>query len=374
MSYLFVIDCLGSGGAQRQMVTLAINLKQRGYDIDFFVYYPQFEHFLPIIRNAGIKVHCVSKKGKNPLMVIERLRELIASRKYRLILSFLDGPNLYTELARIGYSDTKLIVSERFMYPSGKLPLTYRSTQICHRLADFITVNSHHQRIRMEHEFPWMKNQITTIYNGVDLGIFYPRDKGLHHYQGNEIRFITISSLQEKKNAVGLIEAMAHLRTNYGWCPYIDWAGQKVDSPSGIKHLEHLESLLEKYDLHRYWTWLGERNDIHDILPTYDALLHPSYFEGLPNAVCEGLAAGLPILASNTGDHDRLVTPGINGYLFDPEDPENIADILLGFSKLSITERQAMSIESRNYAEENLSVERFVEQYHSLFQSILAES
>lgn len=373
MSFLFVIDSLGSGGAQRQMVTLAIKLKERGYKIDFFVYYPEFTHFNPVLHEANIQIHSVQKKDRNPLKIIKPIRSLIASRQYKLVLSFLDGPNLYTEIARIGQQHTKLVVSERFMYPPGKLPKRYWLTQNSHRLADFITVNSHHQRARMEDEYSWMSNKIRTIYNGVDLSLFSPKESLSSKHEVNELRFIVLSSLQPKKNASGLIKAMAAMKEKNGSCPQVDWAGQKVNSPEGIEHFNHLESLLKKYRLSNHWTWLGERNDIHELLPVYDALLHPSYFEGLPNAICEGLASGLPILASITGDHSRLVTSGLNGFLFDPDNPQEIAETLMRFADLDPTSRKRMGRASRKYAEEVLSVERFVDQYYDLFQSLLME-
>jgi len=56
MKLLFVIDNLGSGGAQRQMINLARELKTRGHHVEFFVYYPH-DHYLPLLDEVGIPVH-----------------------------------------------------------------------------------------------------------------------------------------------------------------------------------------------------------------------------------------------------------------------------------------------------------------------------
>ena len=45
MKILCVIDSLGSGGAQRQIVNLACGLKKKGHDVDVFVYFPEFSFF-----------------------------------------------------------------------------------------------------------------------------------------------------------------------------------------------------------------------------------------------------------------------------------------------------------------------------------------
>jgi len=48
----------------------------------------------------------------------------------------------------------------------------------------------------------------------------------------------------------------------------------------------------------------------------HDAFVHPSFYEGMPNVVCEALAAGLPVLVSDVCDHPLLVEKGVQGFLF----------------------------------------------------------
>ncbi len=57
MKLLFVIDHFGSGGAQRQMVNLALGLSRRGHDVEFLVYYPEFDFFRARVDEAGLTVH-----------------------------------------------------------------------------------------------------------------------------------------------------------------------------------------------------------------------------------------------------------------------------------------------------------------------------
>ncbi len=150
---LFVIDGFGSGGAQRQMVNLARGMKCRGHDVEFFTYYPE-NFYRPLVEELRIPVHVHTKRSRFSLAPLFALRRLVTKGNYSVIVSFLDTPNFYAEIARLGVPKTGLIVSERFMYPAGRLPLQLRLMQQCHRLADAITVNSHHQRLRMIKEFP----------------------------------------------------------------------------------------------------------------------------------------------------------------------------------------------------------------------------
>ena len=96
-------------------------------------------------------------------------------------------------------------------------------------------------------------------------------------------------------------------------------------------------------------------------------LVHPSFGEGLPNVVCEALACARPVIVSDLLDHRYLVEHGKNGFLFDHEDPSDLAEKIHMFSKLSLDERKKMGLQGRKFAEENLSLDRFTDDYEHLF-------
>ena len=88
---------------------------------------------------------------------------------------------------------------------------------------------------------------------------------------------------------------------------------------------EQVDELIESLPkCGKNWRWLGEESDIPGLLREHHALIHPSLYEGLPNVVCEALAAGMPVLVSNVCDHPLLVADGERGFLFDPADPGSI--------------------------------------------------
>jgi glycosyltransferase involved in cell wall biosynthesis len=105
---------------------------------------------------------------------------------------------------------------------------------------------------------------------------------------------------------------------------------------------------------------------------SYDALIHPSYLEGLPNAVCEAMASGLPILVSNTLDHPLMVQDGVSGFLFDPFAAESIAESLFRFSSLPPAARRQMGLAARSYAERELALATYVDHYEALFLKMLS--
>jgi glycosyltransferase involved in cell wall biosynthesis len=75
--------------------------------------------------------------------------------------------------------------------------------------------------------------------------------------------------------------------------------------------------------------FLGRRNDVPEILASCDIAVLPSLAEGLPNAVLEYLAAGLPAVASALGGNLEVIQDGLTGLLVPPQDAGALAAALL---------------------------------------------
>lgn len=372
MRFLFVIDCLGSGGAQRQMVNLALGLAQCGHDIEFFVYYPEKDHFAHLLKNVGIQIHSSQKTGKFSISVILALRELIRHGHFDLVLSFLTTPNFYTLLAGCSLiRHPPLIVSERFYDIDNRIPWKERITRSLYRFASRIIVNSHHQRANLAQKYPFMRSKLLTIYNGYDLALFAPEQPSKIVFSSN-LRLLVIASISPYKNGLCLVRALNILRQSYGVFPTVSWVGEQVMFGERLSYRQKMDREIAEYGLSAQWRWLGQRTDIVELLHHHDLLVHPSYGEGLPNVVCEALACGRPVIVSDTLDHPRLVQNGVTGFLFDWRSPEDLARVINLFNQLSVGARALMGQRARNFTESQLSMSRYVDDYETLFKSLLS--
>ena len=70
---------------------------------------------------------------------------------------------------------------------------------------------------------------------------------------------------------------------------------------------------------------MGERNDVPDLLASFDVFAYPSRFEGLCLAVIEAQAAGVPVVATPVGGIPENVVDGETGLLVPPRDPAALA-------------------------------------------------
>ena len=371
MRLLFVIDCLGSGGAQRQMVNLALGLLKRGHCIEFFVYYPEITHFAPLLEDAGIKIHASRKTGKFSLSVVANLRTIIHAGHYDLVLSFLMTPNFYTILANCSlFHHPGFIVSERSYDLGRSIPWMERITRSMYRFASHVIANSNHQRENLERKYPFMRKKISTIYNGYDLEYFAPEEPS-KIVDNSDLKLLVIASISPGKNGLCLVRALNIMRQSYGILPIVSWVGEQVMSGERLSYRQKMDYEIAEFGLSTQWNWLGQRTDIVELINNHDLLVHPSYGEGLPNVVCEALACGKPVIASNMLDHPRLVQDGITGYLFDWQNPEDLAQKIITFAQLPNATRSLMRQNARHFAESHLSMSRFVDEYETLFETLL---
>ncbi len=279
LKLLFVIDNLGAGGAQTQLIRLAVGLTRRMHHVEIFCY-SQGEFLAKPLHEEGISIHWFPKKSRFSTDVIFNLKKLIRQNKYDLVLSFLTTPNFYAIIAgRLGLHQVPVVVSERFCdLPQG----LSRLEQFCrwfYRFSNWVVVNSHHQRENLSNKYPWLKNRISTIYNGYDLNDLAP----VSAEPDNEpLRILTIASISPYKNGLCLVEALQILKEQHSLTPLVSWIGRRFKYGEYARYVREMEEKINAYGLNDQWNWLGQRTDIVDQLHLHDVLVHPSY-GGLPN-------------------------------------------------------------------------------------------
>jgi glycosyltransferase involved in cell wall biosynthesis len=111
---------------------------------------------------------------------------------------------------------------------------------------------------------------------------------------------------------------------------------------------------------------LGERGDVTRILRAADLVLSSSVTEGMPNAIVEAMATGLPAAVTDVGDCRAAVAD--TGLVVDPEDPEALGAAIVRIGSLAPTDRQAMGERARQHIIDRFGVERARTAYRTLWR------
>lgn len=116
--------------------------------------------------------------------------------------------------------------------------------------------------------------------------------------------------------------------------------------------------------------WLGHRYDIQRLLAESHIVCLPSYREGLPKSLLEGLATGRPIVTTDVPGCRETVLDGVNGFLVPPKDALALADAI---DKLILDGalRKSMGRESRSLAVSEFSSERIIAETLAVYSSLI---
>lgn len=358
---VILMDSLTFGGAERQACVLAGEFKRRGHEVCVATC-DRDDFYRPLLEREQVEHHFLGGRGK--LLRALNVRRFLRTHRQDVVLAFLPGPSAYAELAGLPKRSWGLVVSER---SAGYVNRSWLKMYL-HTVADCVIANSHSARLAIQNRFPRLRSKLVTIYNAVQI-----RARGQDQQapaKPHEVRLVVPASLDRNKNAQGLLRALRALRaTQPSLNVRVDWYGSQEVEP---ELLPEIRREVADLGLERVFHLHPATDHIDDVMSEADAVVLASFYEGLPNAVCEGMMLGKPILMSDVCDARNLVEDGDNGLLFNPHSPESIAGAITKFAGLTPEERDRMGRAGRERAEVLFDPNTVVERYLRILEAAAA--
>lgn len=197
--------------------------------------------------------------------------------------------------------------------------------------------------------------------NLVNTDIF--SNRGCTQLKAQKFSFITVCSLNKIKGVDVLIKAFAKMIEETGFAADLVIVGDGPDK-------NWLESLAIKLGVDARITFKGQqsRTEVGRLMMQSHVFVLPTRYEAFGVVFGEALMAGLPVLATRgSGGPDSIVTPGVNGHLFDIDDitqlKDLMADVYTTYDEWNLTE-----IAENAY--EKYGKKAFMRQYEELFERI----
>jgi len=211
-------------------------------------------------------------------------------------------------------------------------------------------------------------SKIRVIYNGVDLERFSAKtyDRSwLAPNAAQEKWIVLVGNMHsDVKGHPCLIAAASTVAREFPGVRFV-LAGD------GEQRL-NFEQQVAQLGLQNNFLFLGRRDDVPRVLAGCDIAVLPSKAEGLPNAVLEYLAAGLPTVASRVGGNAEIVQDGKTGLLVPPDDPSALAEALLRLLRDPAFAAN-LGNRGREYVISEFSFQRMIENTDQLYTELLRQ-
>lgn len=179
------------------------------------------------------------------------------------------------------------------------------------------------------------------------------------------INIIFTARMVKEKGVCDLIEAAEQLKSEFEGKVRFLLCGRLTPNKTGITE-EYMNSHCDG----KYICWLGERNDIKQLLGNSQIMAFPSYYrEGLPKSLIEACAIGRPIVTCDSVGCRDVVTDGNNGFLVPPNSPDAIS---MALRKL-IQDKDMiirMGKAARAKAEKDFSINKVVDTHLRIYNQL----
>ncbi len=345
-----LITTLRSGGAERQAVNLAKMLKHSDHDVSIVTFFGD-NFFVKDLEGWGICV--VTLHATKAVKAIWAIRRQIKREQYDVVIAFLSSPILCACAASLFGKKWKLITrlgsanKAFFLSSRGKTMIRLA------RIADIVVCNSHLEREMWQRYSSLPEGKFRVIYNIYpDLT---PRSALEEAPDRRErIKIVIPASYSKIKNVQNVVTATGMLNADERNHLEIHWYGHREIATGDTKQYDQAFGLVKQLTLKDTVFLHDETEDIYDRMRDADYVGLFSIFEGLPNAICEAMLLGIPVIMTEVSDYRKLVDG--NGFTCS-QSVESIRDVLRQVIMTPESERVKMSQRSAQIAGELFSYE-----------------
>ena len=371
LNVCFPVNYLGYGGAERQLVELALGLDKDRFQVFVVTLNSGGSIESELKGKQGITLLSLERKSKYDLSPTINLARIFRRHQIHIVQPFLSPATLFTLTASLLSRTPVRIVTERcgLRKNRGLGNKLYRFIE--DRLtpvADLAVANSEAGR-RYLCDRGVKSSKTRVIYNGINPTRLDPdpamvqRVRERLNVPSDGLVIGNVASLTLPKDQATILRAMASLKTRH---PELRVA-LVGDGPLRSE----LERLAQDLNLSSSVVFFGNQHRVADYIAAFDvAVLSSVDNEGCSNFLLEAMGLGKPVVATDIGGNRELVYQGENGWLIPPGDPDALAAALeeaLG----DAVRREAFGDKGRRMVATRFSLPDMIEAHQQLYQELV---
>ena len=365
MNVAFIIDKFDVGGTQRQLILLANSLAARNIGNVMMVCL-QREGPLAVELSKNIELVNLSLTriyGGDALRQMFLLRKRLIEWRCDVIHAFLPSANIFGAL--LGkLSGIPVIVSRRDIGIYHSKLWQYLEEKVAYQLAkSVICVSNEVKDILLDRE-PSLKNKVSVLPNAVDINLSDGYAQSVLVSLPVKEYMVTVGNIKPVKAYDFLMDALAGIDGNV----VVIGTGEYRNAG---KDLERMRELAESRGYKDKILFVGHKDPCEIAVIVKNALfaIHPSYSEGMSNAILEYMVHGNAVVCRDILANRELVTEGKNGLLF-----KELSDFTVKVNLLwcDAEKRKVMADKARQFICDNHSVDSIMVQCINKYNEFVA--
>jgi L-malate glycosyltransferase len=355
-----MINSLETGGSERQFAAIAKSLNRSSFHVN-----------LGCIQQRGPFLDGLGDVPQFPLggslygLQSMRTRYTLARHLRRRQVAIAHAFDFYANMTMVAaarLARVPVVIGSQRQLGDLLSPAQFRAQLATFRFCDRVVCNSGAAaRPLIEHGLP--ESKVVVIGNGLPVEAFAHAMPALPPKAG-VLRVGMIARMNAHyKNHHGFLRAAARLHGNFPGLEFL----LVGDGPLRAQ----IERQTDEFGLRDRVIFLGDRRDIPALLASMDVSVVPSESESLSNVILESMAAGVPVVASDVGGNQELIS-GERGLLVPANDDTLLASALERLLRDSAL-RTELGRNARQFVKANFTLEHIQETYEELYADLLAE-
>jgi glycosyltransferase involved in cell wall biosynthesis len=350
---------LGWGGQEIRVLTEARGVAQRGHDVTIAAP-PEARIFREAAR-YGVPAVALPI-GRKRLGGMLALRSFLAQRAFDVVNTHSSTDAWLAALACRTLPRSPPIVRTRHI--SAAMPRNRATRWLYGSATDAIVTTGEKLRLQVLDETAVEAARVISIPTGVDLGRFRRADRAAARLAtglpANAKIVGIVATLRSWKGHRYLLQAVATLRRPDVLLVVVGDGPQRAA----------LEALAAELRLGDGVRFVGDQADVAPWMQAMDVFCLPSYAnEGVPQALMQAMACGLPVVTTPVGSIAEIVTDGVTGVLVPPEDAPRLAASIACLLDDDVR-RQSLGDCAANVAAERFGDARMVDRMLEVFRGV----
>lgn len=315
------------------------------------------------LRNLGAKIidTPIDRRGTNPvsdLKLLLKYLKLIKTIQPSVVLTYTIKPNIYGGLAcrlrKVKYL-TNITGLGSALENKGKLQ---RISIALYKMAmknvnTLFFQNKANMKFFEDHKMVQKANKVLIPGSGVNLNYYQP----LEYPKDDVVKFVFISRLLKEKGIEDYLNAAQIVKEKYPDTEFHICGG--MDESYGV----YIDDLQKKGVV----IYHGKVRDVRVIHQSIHCLVHPSYYpEGMSNVLLEACSSARPIITTNRPGCGEIIEDGLNGYLVQEKNVDDLVAKMSDFIQLSYVQKKSLGNNARRKVEKifdrKIVIEAYIEQ------------